>query len=673
MMRSLLLKSFLLPSVGVALAWSWLLAGPAQAAFEPLSQSESAQWLDHLVPLPREIAITGRRVLSRGQVALAGRTNGSPILEQTAQELRECFGAPALANPEFTVTLQLGGPEAEPLQALRNAAQAYRILPESSERGLRLVALSDRGLYYAAKTLQQLVRARAEGQRLQMPRLTVRDWPEMETRGLWGSDSFDWLPLLANWKLNYQENIARLRVDPATKRGHASLKPGTEQLLSLGPCLGIEHAPVVLHLEQLQNTGLFEAYPELRAQSGGKPGVICYSQPAFAGVLADWIAELGSLPGVERVDVWFTENLQGKGGCKCERCRNQNWVLAEARTVLAAWRQAQQRRPGLGLRVLTSEATYDANAELFDAIPREVGIWYYHSLLTYTVRSKPMIEGPVWRAAQAGRWIGVCPSLVPHVGWAEPFTCPQFVHARMSEFTSKGLRGMIGYATPRTMLARFNIEAAAEWLWNPGGRTPRQFARSWAVRQKIAAPDKFADWTDTLGPVAWAIYGSEWPAGEKRKAISGVARLLARGELPELGSFKWGVFGSPWGEIQTPEQLRGQAQAAAAAVQIARQIGRPEFIHESLVIQGYADALCALWELKQLVTPQGLAAENRATARIHFERYDRALQQAAAALRAWERSVPGLRGEGRFTDSAVEMLETMRRDMKTTAADLGVK
>lgn len=656
----------------VSLASFALAAGLIRGAAEPVSQAEAAQWLDHLVPLPREITITGKRALRRGEIALAGRTNGSPVLEQAALELRELLGEGA-GGANFTITLQLGGPDAESLRTLRNAAQAYRILPEGTDRGLRLVALSDRGLYYAAKTLQQLVRARGGGSRFEMPLLTVRDWPEMETRGLWGSDSFNWLPLLANWKLNYQENIARVTVDRATKRGRANVKPGTEQLLTLGPRLGIEHAPVVLHLEQLEGTGLFDVYPELRGKDGGKPGAICYSQPAFVHVLADWLAELGSLPTVERVDVWFTENLQNKGGCKCDQCKNQNWAVAEARTVIAAWREAQKRRPGLGLRVLTSEATYDFNAEVFAEIPPEVGIWYYHSLLTYTVRKKPMIDGPVLRAAQAGRWIGVCPSLVPHVGWAEPFTCPQFVHARMSEFTGKGLRGMIGYATPRTMMARFNIEAAAEWLWNPAGRSPREFARSWAVREKIPQPEKFADWTDALGPASWAIYGSEWPAGEKRKAISGVANLLAKGELPELGVFKWGVFGSPWGEIQTPEELRGHAAAAARAVKLAREIGLAEFIQESLVVQGYADALVALWELKQLVTPQGLPAEKRPAARAQFERYDRALKQAATALAAWERAVPNLRENSRHTASAIEMLETMRRDMKETAAKLGVK
>ena len=285
---------------------------------------------------------------------------------------------------------------------------------------------------------------------------------------------------------------------------------------------------------------------------------------------------------------------RARGSCQCEKCRKQNWALAEARTVLAAWKEAQKRRPGLGLRVLTSEATYADNAAVFAEIPREVDIWYYHSLLTYTARKTPMIDGPVLKAAQAGRWMGVCPSLVAHVGVTEPFTSAEFVHYRMSEFTGKGLRGMIGYATPRTLMSRFNVEAAAEWLWNPAGRTPREFTLSWAVREKLRDPEKFVAWAELMGPVEWAIYGSDWPAAEKRTAQESVAKLLAKAKLPELGTFKWDKFGSPWGEFKTPEELKAAAMAAERGVKLARELGLPEFIQESLVIQGYADSLCAL-------------------------------------------------------------------------------
>lgn len=643
-------------------------------AGEPLSPADANKWMDHLTPLPREISIPARLQLKPGEIAVRGITNASAIVEQAVHEMSQLVKASPTAahDAKFKITFQLGGSEAESLKSLKNSDQAYRILPEDGDHGLRLVALAERGLCYAGKTLQQLLRARLTAERIEMPLALVKDWPEMETRGLWGSDSFNWLPWLAERKLNYQENISRLWVDQKTRRGHASVKSGTEQLLTLGPRLGIEHAPVVLHLEQLEGTGLFEAYPNLKGTNGGKPGVICYSQPEFVGVLADWISELGSQPTVRQVDVWFTENLNDKGGCQCRQCARENWVLAEARTVIAAWKEARQGQPGLGLRVLTSEATRKDNAALFAAIPREVGIWYYDSLLTYTTRKANMIHGPVFNQAQSGHWVGVCPNLVARIGWAQPFTGPQFIHARMTEFTSKGLQGMIGYATPRTVIGRFNIEAAMEWLWHPAGRSPREFARTWAVREKIRDPKKFAAWTELVGPVSWAIYGSEWPAGDLRRAVSSVAPRLAKAELPELGEFKWGIFGSPWGDIKTPAELAANVAATARGLKLAREIGAEEFIQETLVIQAYAESLLALWELKQIVTPNGIAPDQRAAAREQFLRYDRALQAARTALPMWEEVVLAGASQRGFTKSAVETLTSMARDMKTTAGQLGV-
>ncbi len=651
-----------------------LLSAKVAPATEVVSADAATSWLQYLTPLPREINLPAKLAFKRGEIAVIGNTNASKVIEQAVLELTQMLQTPATPTEQakFKITFQLGGAEADGLKTLKNSAQAYRISPENNSRGLRLVALSDRGLYYAGKTLQQLLRPRLSAQTVEMPLATIKDWPEMETRGLWGSDSYDWLPWLAERKLNYQENISAIWVDRNTKRVHANVKNGTEQLLTLGPRMGIEHAPVVLHLEQLGGKGLFDAYPELRGKDS-KPGAICYSQPAFVSVLADWITELGSLPTVRNVDVWFTENLAGQKSCQCDKCRDQNWVLLEGRAVIAAWREACKRKPGLGLRVLTSEATHKDNAALFAEIPREVGIWYYDSLLTYTTRKAGMIHGPVLKAAQAGHWVGVCPNLVARIGWAQPFTSPQFIHTRMSEFTSKGLQGMIGYATPRTVMGRFNIEAAMEWLWNPTGRTPREFARSWAVRENISAPEKFAEWTDLVGPVGWAIYGSEWPAGEVRKSISAVAPLLEKAEVPELGVFKWGIYGSPWGDIRTPAELEANAANAKRGVKLAREIGAKEFIQESLVIQSYADSLKALWELKQLVTKKGITPDKLTAAREQFSKYESSLEQARTALRAWENAVMAGSPRRGFTDSAVETLQTISKDMKETAARLGVK
>jgi hypothetical protein len=219
--------------------------------------------------------------------------------------------------------------------------------------------------------------------------------------------------------------------------------------------------------------------------------------------------------------------------------------------------------------------------------------------------------------------------------------------------------------------ARFNVEAAAEWTWNVDGRTPHEFALSWAVREGLADPEKFAEWSNLLGPVAWDVYGSEWPAGERRNHPGPVAEALRKGNLPELGDVLWGVYPAPWGDFKSPQQLDDDVAAAAQAVQWAREMGLPEFLQESLIVQGYVNALKSLWELKQLIGPAGLAPENREKARRYFQMYLDALRQSAQALPEWEAAAaPGSDARG-SVQKPVETIQGMIEQMKATAGELG--
>jgi hypothetical protein len=299
-----------------------------------------------------------------------------------------------------------------------------------------------------------------------------------------------------------------------------------------------------------------------------------------------------------------------------------------------------------------------------------VKLWYYHSLLTYTAMERPMITGETAKLAAGGHWVGVCPSLVAHVGFPEPFTSGQFVQSRVREFTSKKLRGIIGYPSPRVRYARYNVEAMAEWTWNPQGRTLREFAVAWATREHIRDPEKFAEWTELHGPAAWDVYGSDWPAGEQRKVPGQVAELLRKGELPPLGEVKWGIYPAPWGDIKSAAQLDADVQTAARVVTLAREIGVEEFLQESLVVQGYVNALKALWELKRIVTPQGVAPENRGAATAQFEAYNTAVRQSLKALPAWEHTVAAPNSREAYVRKPEEKLREMLTQMHATASQV---
>ncbi|MGD9497247.1 MAG: hypothetical protein AB7Y46_13190 [Armatimonadota bacterium] len=649
----------------LALLLASLIPAGVCAEVVPLSAQEAAAWLHHVVPLPHEVELTGAVVLPRGAVRVEPADNASDIAGSALDELRRAVGQ-CPGAPRATIRLVLGGSPARRLAGLPSPEQAYRILSRAAGRELLVIALEPPGLYYGALTLAQLIDGRSDGARIVLPVLSVTDWPDMPDRGLWGSDNFLEVEWMARRKLNLIEQISALNVTPEG-RGKAALKPGREAMVELAPQLAMRPAPVVLHLEQLSGKGLFEAYPQLRAQ-GGQEGAICYSQPEFIGVLADWLVELGSLPGVSTVDVWMAENLHGQGGCQCERCRAEDRSALEARTIVAAWRRARERLPGLGLRVMTSEETERSNDRVIAELPPEVGLSYYHSLLTYTLSHRPMVP-PLIAAETRKRWVGVVPLVC--VGPAQPFTGLHFIHARMTEFVTKGISGLIGYATPRVKYSRLNVEAAAEWTWNAAGRTPREFALSWAVRAGLARPELFAEWAETLGPVAWDVYGSEWPVGMRRGHPGPVSELLRKGELPELGEVLWGIYPAPWGEIRSPEHLQEDLLAATRALELAGELDEPQFLYETRVVHGYVESLAALHALKLLAPDGTIAPEKRGEAAEQFRRYSAALRQSAEALPRWAGGVDPVEGAG-FAEREVALLEELIASMEATAQQMGV-
>ena len=653
-------------------------AAAVQAAILPerMSTEQIVRLSDYLVPLPKKVEVTSRVRMPIESIRIQVPGQPDPVVGQALLELRELLGLDrdrgTPGGPPFTIRLVIGGPETEPLEGLPNREQAYRIVPADTNDSLLLAARTREGLYYAAKTLQQALRPGVHDSAVEIPLLSITDWPDMEDRGLWGTDNVDHLVWLGERKMNIVEQISSTGIDEQG-RGWGEHKKGREPMSTHAYLYAIKAVPAVLHLEQVSAKGFYQYYPATKAK-GGQEGALCYSAPETTKVLAEWIASLAGLPNVHGVDVWLTENLHGEGGCQCEGCKKEDRSVLEAKVVVAAWRQAQrQLGRDIPLYTLTSEETDKANPDILKVLPREVRLWYYHSLLTYTTGDAPMIPGYLAEAAASGRWIGVCPGLI-NVHFAEPFTSPHFIHARMNEFVDKKLQGLLGYATPRVHYARFNVEAAAEWGWNAKGRSPHDFARSYAVRNRIGDPELFARWSDTLGPVTWDVYGSDFPVGEQRDTPGHVAKLLREGKLSPLGEVLWGIFRSPWGDIKTVDQLNRDVAAAEQAAELAKQLNVPACTLETQVVRGYIQALKALWELKQIVGPQGIDPANKSAAQAQFRLYFAGLEQARTALPAWEELVvvrPDV--EVHFTKRPIEVLTRMIAEMEQVRNDLGVE
>jgi len=190
------------------------MSAAAHGAPSAVSPDEAQAWVRYLVPLPKSVEITGKVALEVSDVAVVPPPGADKIVDQAVKELKQAIGqSDALSAGPFKIEMILAGPDADRLKTLKNSDQAYSIAPTESNTGLRLVAMTSRGLYYAAKTLQQLVRPRAKSGNVEIPMLTVTDWPDLQDRGLWGGDSGTNIEWLAERKMNVIENISTRSVD----------------------------------------------------------------------------------------------------------------------------------------------------------------------------------------------------------------------------------------------------------------------------------------------------------------------------------------------------------------------------------------------------------------------------------------------------------------------------
>jgi hypothetical protein len=106
-------------------------------------------------------------------------------------------------------------------------------------------------------------------------------------------------------------------------------------------------------------------------------------------------------------------------------------------------------------------------------------------------------------------------------------------------------------------------------------------------------------------------------------------------------------------------------------VKLARDLGLPVCLEESLVVQGYINSIKALWELKQVVKPGGIADTVSATK--WFQAYLDGLAQAREHLPLWEEALPERGPDTHNATGCVELLTRMIDGMKETAKGFGIE
>ena len=653
--------------VGLACAIAANAALCAETEVGPISGRHAREWLRWVIPLPKEAQIKQKVTVSAPDVRLVLHGQAGPLERNALRKLRSLFleraGVDGSTGGDFEIVLgvcdeagKLGDvvvPDAARLRELPNAEQAYLVRPIGTSR-LVLAALDTRGLFYAALTVRQLLEAEFRGDRVTVPLATITDWPDLAERGEWGTSSVRDIEWLADRKMNLVEFHCSHQV---AEDGRAISSIGRARLRR-GRLNGVKMVPIISHLNGMGRRGAYRAYPELRgkgkaASHGDKKDsscAPCASHPQIHQIMADWMCGYAANEGVRDICCWLSEP---KLRCECEECAKYNQFALETRAFVRAWRIAKQRFPDLRIRVLLTQGSYNSNDKVLPQVPPEVGVTYYDGGRTYDSSQEPMIYPLLEDYASKGRWLGCYPQLTASWRIVSPWSCPQFVKFRMTEFVDKKLSSLGGYVVPDNRLYEFNVTAAAEWSWNAHGRDEREFAIAWAIRQKLTPPEVVADWAVMLGQASWDLYGARLveryffrPGTIETVILSGAKPMFGQGFLTY---------------IRDQQHLRRNMAVCRKALQLANQVGSTAMVAETKAIVTYYDMVNQLCRICAFLAEHGtIDAQERQTLQEELNRFTLAGGLNVEALRDWERAVAVGAGLSRFREGVQATEDTVQ-------------
>ena len=625
----------------------------ASPATRAVALEEQKQWVRHLLPLPHEITLRGKIILAPSDIGITVRSGATDIERNAADELRALFKEKTGIDPvgkRFEIRIGVLDPAldsrtVERLKKLPNSAQAYVIRPEGDRR-LVLSALDGRGVYYAARTLSQLLEAGMTLKEVTVPLAEVVDWPDFDERGLWNFAYPEvWIPWMASMKLNYAKMVnTRLQPIERDKPNHATID---RDLMMKARLMSFNYLPFILHLNFLHDYGLFRAYPELAGKGDGalsgryfahKAGnqhrVPCASNPMLTKILAEWMADIAS-QGADDVSCWLSER---PAQCGCVQCTATGQFVLESRAFVAAWRETRKKYPNFKIRMFISTTDDDRYHKVLAELPPEVKIERACHANLDRVRRLPrdILRNPLFDSyASEGRWIYTYDAPVSANGLVETpeFKVPQRSAHRMRAFVRQmaerkwsGVYGMLPWGELGREINGFDISALAEWSWNLNGRSEREFAEAWAVRNGFSDPDAVGEWSDLMGPVEADVYDSDFPTCYSwGKAVS----MVEKRERPFLGEGMFRYYSSP-------EDFDRKAESCQKALEIARKAGYTDLSAESRVVLSYVRLARQVYLAEEQASTMNIEnLDNQQAIRRTLEDLKQAGAENMAAIHDW--------------------------------------
>lgn len=486
------------------------------------SLAGGAQWTQRVIPLPKEIEVSGSFTANREGIAYRLPEGLDPVLAPTISALLEDFANEEKegSNHELLILLRFArdgetGGKTQRLATLPNADQAYAIETkgDGSARIMTLGANTSIGLLYATRTLHQLLAAPpraevpADGQ-LEIPLMDILDWPDIAQRGEWSPRGYPSLEWYSQWKLNmYRVRLVTWgnsagRVVQSVWRNIE--RP--EDFFQWGWSMGHTLIPYKDHLAHSSAREWRNVSPpdltEEELEERARPHLVGFdwSHPAINKLLKAQMRMMAE--AVEgrsnEIEVWLSEHR----GAPAEE------FLDEVRAVHRAREALRADFPDLEVRVLLSQGSEDAGANeeiLKMAAEKGLGVAHYSAFTTYVTDREPMVPAAMEHFAAEGGFLDIMPQLDPNIRIHFPGSMPAFIQFRMREFVAKGVRSVTGYLGADRFSYELNMVAFAEFSWNSNGRSPREFAEAYATITGAADPVLFGEWAVFNGEAVWTL------------------------------------------------------------------------------------------------------------------------------------------------------------------------
>ena len=347
------------------------------------------KWKRHLLPLPHEMYIGDEVAVHPQDVCVSLAIPQESVLSNNAKsQIKNLF-------PEYVKTdrngkvfkISMGIPDrsgsfagidvSEDIQRLihlPNNEQAYIIRP-AEEREMIIVALDDKGLFYGALTLRQLLKANLSKSQVIIPIVTITDWPDLKERGLWNSNTETVIPWLASMKMNFENYDKSGEMWTQIERGEKIELKFDQTAFEVARANAYNLVPKITHSNFLHRYGLFLAYPELAGQGkqayqkhNGNQGhrVPCASNPLFTQFLTECYESVAK-QGIRDISVWTSEYLSN---CECEQCKRSGYrsgqLELEAKAMVRALRNTHTKYPDFKIRIFYSFTQFSEGNSIAD-------------------------------------------------------------------------------------------------------------------------------------------------------------------------------------------------------------------------------------------------------------------------------------------------------------------